>query len=176
MTVGYLFVSDSDFSSILCYNNIIIHKGGTLQFEMSRQETAVFIGHNECYGISLSDVEKAIIPLIEKGVTDFLSGGQGGFDWMCARCVKKIKQEYPQIRNILVIPYLTFSIFDEKCFDEIIYPDGFEKYYFKAAIPARNRYMVNNAAYAVCYVRHSWGGAAKTYEYAKHNLLQIINL
>ncbi len=143
---------------------------------MSRQETAVFIGHNECYGVSRSDVEKAIVSLIGKGVTDFLSGGQGGFDRMCAGCVKKLKQEYPKIRNILVIPYLTFSIFDKEYFDEIIYPDGFEKYHFKAAIPARNKYMVNNAAYAVCYVTHGWGGAAKTYEYAKRKQLVIIDI
>jgi len=143
---------------------------------MSRQETAVFIGHNECYGVSRSDVEKAIVSLIGKGVTDFLSGGQGGFDRMCAGCVKKLKQEYPQIRNILVIPYLTFSIFDKEYFDEIVYPDGFEKYHFKAAIPARNKYMVNNAAYAVCYVTHGWGGAAKTYEYAKRRQLEIIDI
>lgn len=143
---------------------------------MSKQETAVFIGHSECYGVSRSDVEKAIISLIEKGVTDFLSGGQGGFDRMCAGCVKKLKQEYPQIRNILVIPYLTFSIFDKDYFDEIVYPDGFEKYHFKAAIPARNKYMVDNAAYAICYVTHGWGGAAQTYNIALKRNLQIINL
>ena len=143
---------------------------------MSKQKTAVFIGHSECYGVSRSDVEEAIISLIEKGVTDFLSGGQGGFDRMCAGCVKKLKQEYPQIRNILVIPYLTFSIFDKDYFDEIVYPDDFEKYHFKAAIPARNKYMVDNAAYAICYVTHGWGGAAQTYQRAIKKNLTIINL
>lgn len=143
---------------------------------MSKQETAVFIGHSECYGVSRSDVEKAIISLIEKGVTDFLSGGQGGFDRMCAGCVKKLKQDYPQIRNILVIPYLTFSIFDKDYFDEIVYPDDFEKYHFKAAIPARNKYMVDNATYAICYVTHGWGGAAQTYQRAIKKNLTIINL
>lgn len=143
---------------------------------MPKQKTAVFIGHSECYGVSRSDVEKAILSLIEKGVTDFLSGGQGGFDRMCAGCVKKLKQEYPQIRNILVIPYLTFSIFDKDYFDEIVYPDGFEKYHFKAAIPARNKYMVDNSAYAICYVAHGWGGAAQTYQRAIKQNLTIINL
>ena len=143
---------------------------------MSRQETAVFIGHNECYGVSHSELEIAIVSLIKNGVTDFLSGGQGGFDRLCAGCVKKLKQEYPQIRNILVIPYLTFSIFDKDYFDEIVYPDDFEKYHFKAAIPARNKYMVNNSAYAICYVTHGWGGAAQTYKYAEKNKLDIINL
>ncbi len=37
--------------------------------------TAVFIGHNECYGVTKEQVKEAIISLIEQGVTDFLSGG-----------------------------------------------------------------------------------------------------
>ena len=78
---------------------------------------------------------------------------------------------------VLFLIFVTLAvIFDRDLFDEIIYPDGFEKYYFKAAIPARNRYMVNSAAYAICYVTHDWGGAAKTYEYAKKKKLTIIDL
>ena len=137
---------------------------------------AVFIGHNECYGVSVQQVEQAIINLINKGVTVFMSGGQGGFDRMCAGCVHRLKKQYPDIVNCLVIPYLTFTVFDMNIFDDIIYPEGFEKYHFKAAIPARNRYMVDNAAFAICYVNHGWGGAAQTYERAKRKKLNIINL
>ena len=75
-----------------------------------------------------------------------------------------------------MIPYLSFNIFDKSIFDSIIYPEGFEKYHFKAAIPKRNQYLVQNAAYAICYVTHSWGGVAKTYEYACKKRLKIINL
>lgn len=138
--------------------------------------TAVFIGHNECYGVSAKDVEAAIIDLINNGVTVFMSGGQGGFDRLCAGCVHRLKKQYPQIVNCLVIPYLSFTIFDKDIFDEVVYPDGFEKYHFKAAIPARNRFMIDNAAFAVCYVNHGWGGAAKTYERAIKKNLYIINL
>ena len=48
--------------------------------EMSKENVAVFIRHNECYGVTKWQAEEAIIPLTEQGVTDFLSGGQGGFD------------------------------------------------------------------------------------------------
>ena len=128
---------------------------------MALETTATFIGHNE---------------LIKKGVTDFLSGGQGGFDRLCGRCVYELKKEFPHINNYLVIPYLSFNVYDKELFDSIIYPDGFEKYNFKSAIPARNRYMVDNSGYAICFVTHSWGGAAKTYERAKKKKLKIINL
>ena len=100
----------------------------------------------------------------------------GGFDWMYAHIVFDLKKKYPQIRNYLVIPYLSFNIRKPKYFDSVIYPEGFEKYHFKAAIPARNRYLIDNSAYAICYVTHGWGGAAQTFERAKKKGLEIINL
>ncbi len=138
--------------------------------------TATFIGHNECWEVNREEVRNAVLDLIEKGVDTFLSGGMGGFDRMCARVIYEIKEKQPQIKNILVIPYLTFTVWNKKLFDEILYPNGFEKYHFKAAIPARNRYMVDNSQYAICYITHDWGGAAATYERAKKKGLKIINV
>lgn len=143
---------------------------------MSRETTATFIRHKECYGINSEDVRAEIIKLIEAGVTEFMSGGMGSFDWMCARIIYDLKKAYPQINNYLVIPYLTFTIAEEKYFDSIVYPEGFEKYHFKAAIPARNKYLVDNSAYALCYVTHGWGGAAQTYARAVKKGLTVINL
>ena len=143
---------------------------------MGKEGTATFIGHKECHSVQAEEVRCEIEKLIASGVTDFLNGGMGGFDWMCARVVYNLKKIHPQIRNYLVIPYLTFNIAEPKYFDEIIYPEGFEKYYFKAAILARNRYLVDNSAYAICYVTHGWGGAAKTLERAQKKKLTIINL
>lgn len=143
---------------------------------MEREQTATFIGHKECYGVRSEQVREEIIKLIENGVTEFLSGGMGSFDWMCARIVFELKKTYPQIHNYLVIPYLTFTILEDKYFDSIIYPEGFEKYHFKSAIPARNKYLVDNSAYAICYVTHGWGGAAQTFEKAVKKGLTVINL
>ena len=77
---------------------------------MGKEATATFIGHKECYGVQAEDVRREVEKLIASGVTDFLNGGMGGFDWMCARVVFDLKKSYPQIRNYLVIPYLTFNI------------------------------------------------------------------
>lgn len=141
-----------------------------------KERTATFIGHRECYGITSEKIYTEIEKLITSGVTEFLNGGMGSFDWMCAHQVYELKKRYPEIRNYLIIPYLTFSIREQKYFDEIIYPDGFEKYHFKAAIPARNKYLIDNASYAICYVTHSWGGAAQTYQKALKKGLTVINL
>ena len=141
---------------------------------MEKETTAMFIGHKECYGLDEGKLLSAIVGLIDEGYTEFLCGGMGNFDMTCARLVKGLKKAYPNIRCYLVIPYLTFNITREDYFDEIIYPEGFEKYHFKAAIPKRNKYMVDNSSAAVCYVLHDWGGAAKTYSLAVkagHNIM-----
>lgn len=143
---------------------------------MRREQTATFIGHKQCYGITKEIVRAEIEKLIQAGITDFLSGGMGSFDWICARAVYDLKKDYPFINNYLVIPYLSFNILEKEFFDSIIYPEGFEKYHFKAAIPARNKYLVDNAAFALCYVTHDWGGAAQTYARAVKKGLTIVNL
>ena len=140
------------------------------------EKTATFIGHGECWGVDKEKVRAAAEELIQKGVETCLSGGMGGFDWLGARVVYELKEKYPHIKNILVIPYLTFNVRNKDLFDEILYPDGFEKYHFKAAIPKRNRFLVDNSKYAICYVTHGWGGAAQTYEYAKKHGLNIVDI
>lgn len=79
---------------------------------MALETTATFIGHNECFGLSAEKLKNTIRELIKKGVTDFLSGGQGGFDRLCGRCVYELKKEFPHINNYLVIPYLSFNVYD----------------------------------------------------------------
>lgn len=143
---------------------------------MEKGITVTFIGHRECPGVAYDKLCSAIRWCIEQGAIEFLSGGMGTFDWMAARAVCELKKEYPSVQNTLVIPYLSFKIQERSYFDCILYPEGFERYHFKAAIPARNRYMVDHAQIAICYIDHDWGGAFKTYERAQKKGLQVINL
>lgn len=100
----------------------------------------------------------------------------GQFDEMCAESIAELRKTYRDIHSYLVIPYLTFKVNNGRLYDSIIYPEGFEKYHFKAAIPARNRYLVDNSLYAICCVTHEWGGAAQTFERAVKKGLTVINL
>lgn len=143
---------------------------------MKKETTATFIGHSDCHTVLKTVVKKEIERLINMGAYNFISGGQGGFDRLCARCVYELKQKYPYIKNYLVIPYLNFHIFDKGIFDCIIYPEGFEKLHFKAAIIAKNNYLIDNSSYALCYIRHTWGGAAMTYEKAKSKGITILDI
>lgn len=141
-----------------------------------KEKTAVFIGHNSTVGLDTKLLEQTIINLIEEDITTFLSGGMGGFDRISARIVYNLKKAYPKIKNYLVIPYLNFNIFDKGLFDEIIFPDELEFIPYKAAIPRRNKYMIEHYSTAICFVKNNFGGAAKSFELAKKNRLNIINL
>ncbi len=136
----------------------------------------MFIGHRECYEVSSEKLRQAIEACIHQDITVFLSGGQGQFDRMSASAVHQLKSTYPFIQNHLVIPYLNFRVFNKELFDQIIYPEGLEKYHYKAAIGRRNRYMVEQAAVAICYVQYPFGGAADTYKYATAQNVKCIHL
>ena len=140
-----------------------------------KERTVTFIGHSKCYGLDKDELKKQIVALVSEGKTDFICGGMGEYDHLCARIVYNLKKKHSDIKLFLVIPYLTFQAFDSDIYDEIIYPDGFEHYFFKKAIIKRNRYLVDNSSVAICFVEHAWGGAVKTYRYAKKKGIRIIN-
>ena len=143
-----------------------------------KKKTALFIGNRDCYQVKEADIEQAIITAIEDGIEVFLNGGQGYFDKTCAVIVHRLKKCYPHINNILVIPYRDFKVFNDRLFDEIVYPfeaHTFSYYTYKSGSPKRNRWAVDHSSVAICFVYRS-GGAEKTLEYAKKQNLKIIDL
>ena len=74
-------------------------------------------------------VKNEIINLIENhGVTTFYNGGKGKFDWLCAKCVKDLKSDYPFIKSYLILAYIPtnkeksdINRYDD--FDDTIYPN-----------------------------------------------------
>lgn len=143
---------------------------------MNKETTATFIGHSNCIGIDKEQLEKEIHALIQNGVTVFISGGMGSFDLMCARMVMEMKKEFPHIGNFLVIPYLNFKIARPEYYDKSIFPEELDPAPYRVAIPRRNKYLVGNSAYAICFVHRISGGSYKTFEYAKTRDISIINI
>ena len=143
---------------------------------MGKENTAMFIGHSQCYNLNMTMLKEKIIFLIESGIDTFLSGGMGEFDRVAAHEVHQLKKQYPHIKNNLVIAYLDAKIDDRELYDEIVFPEGQELCYYKAAIPKRNRYMVESSSYAICHITHSWGGAATTYTLAKKKGVKVIDI
>lgn len=137
--------------------------------------TVVFIGHSDCE-LENAQIESAVRSLIKKGADRFLCGGMGNFDELCADAVHKLKEEFPNITCVIVPPNPKRKINCPENFDEIVYPDGWEDWHFKAAITNRNKWMVEHADTALCYVVRDSGGAAKTLAYAKKRELKIVTV
>lgn len=135
-----------------------------------------FAGHGKLnYG---NDVKNKILNkcrelIIDYYVNEFWVGNYGSFDRLAADVVRIIKREYPDIKLNLVIPYLTKNIdaYKEqyyKDYDNILMakiPDDTPKRYH---ILKCNQYMVSESKYLIAFVNYSFGGAAKTLEYAEH--------
>lgn len=131
--------------------------------------TITFCGHSQT-----SDQEKIanwldmILPsLIEGGATTFYLGGYGDFDRLAAAAVRRQKEMYPHIESVLVLPYLNRE-FDTAVYDQTTYPP-LEKVPPRYAIVKRNHWMVCESDVVISGVVHSWGGAAKTLDFAKSN-------
>jgi len=136
-----------------------------------------FCGHREILS-GEDEIRKRLIEevenLINKGATEFLLGGYGSFDYMCAGVVKELKQKYPHIKSILVKPYLN-KPFDDWLYDESEYPP-IENAPKKFAIIKRNEYMVDRADTLIAYVKYETGGAATTLRYAVKKNKAIIQI
>ena len=141
-------------------------------------KTITFCGHSR-----LTESEKQCIEnelyiqiekLIQQGAEEFLLGGYGDFDLLCARVVRELKENHSHINSVLVIPYINRE-YDENLYDTSEYPH-LETVPKRFAISKRNEYMVQNADVVIAYITHNWGGAARTFEFAKRKKKKIIKI
>ena len=142
--------------------------------EMMRMRVT-FCGHKDVDNRDLVKrwVTSVCRELIMQGADEFFLGGYGGFDLLCASVLCELKETHPQIRLVLVLPYLQNRICVEG-YDETVYPP-LESVPKRFAISKRNEWMVQQSDILVAYVIHSWGGASKTLEYARRKKKRIIS-
>ncbi len=145
------------------------------------KSTAVLFGHRTI----LEDIEKplfnAIENLIKIGVAYFMVGNQGDFDKLSTKAVRILKKKYPYIKLLLVLPYFTNKLnqdrsFYETIYDDIIIPDVLAGLHYKKSIIERNKWMIDNSNYLIAYSRKDYGGAYTALQYAKKNNKFIILL
>ena len=142
-------------------------------------KSCFFIGHREVsediYPALLEAVEQHIV---EYGVTEFVVGNYGGFDYLAARAVVAAKERHPQITLLMLIPYhpaeRPIEIPPE--FDNTFYPPGMEKVPRKFAIVQANRYMVDHVDYVIAYAWHPASNARELLFYAGKRDVRITNL
>ena len=103
----------------------------------------------------------------------------GDFDSLCLRTLRELKKEFQDIELIFITPYIDQNYskleFAKYHYDDVIFPP-LECVPRKFAILKRNEWMVEEADLVIAYVMYSWGGAAKTLEYAKRKKVPIINI
>ena len=102
--------------------------------------------------------------MVKNGESSFLLGGYGNFDLIAASAIKAIKEKYSNVKSILVLAYLDQK-YNKDLYDDTIYPD-IENVPRRYAIVKRNQWMIDKSNFVIAYVEHSWGGAAKTFNYA----------
>ena len=153
-----------------------------------RLQTCCFTGHrflpeNEKEKISLA-LESTVLSLIHSGYRYFGAGGALGFDTLAAQTVLRLRQSYPDIRLILVLPCVSqadkWPPADVAVYQEIMGQANKIVYtsheYTAGCMFKRNRHLVDHSSVCICYLEKSTGGTAYTVDYARKRGLKIINL
>lgn len=153
-----------------------------------KNRTACFTGHRELPTEILPEISKrledTLLTLIEQGYCYFGAGGALGFDTLAAQTVLRLRERYPQIRLILVLPCLNqtrswqqadVDIYEElkRRADKVTYTS---ESYFRGCMQKRNRHLVDNSSVCICYLTKPTGGTAYTVDYARRRGLRIINI
>lgn len=141
-----------------------------------------FFGHSNIYGKNLEkEIKAEVINCVNNGIYNFMLGGYGEFDLLCARVVRELKKEYSQIKSYLILAYLDkkYDDYDKQYikqnFDDLIYPP-LESVPKRLAILRRNKWIVDNSEFIIFYVTHLWGGAGKVFDYANKHNKNFVNL
>ena len=115
-------------------------------------------------------LENALIALIEQDYCYFSAGGALGFDTLAAQTVLRLRERYPRIRLILVLPCRSqtrgwsqadIDIYEEikRRADKVTYTS---ENYFRGCMQKRNRHLVDNSSICICYLTKPTGGTAYT--------------
>ena len=153
-----------------------------------KDKTACFTGHRLFSQKKIERIEKRldeeIDRLINEGITNFISGGEIGFDHSAASMIIAKKYEGVHVKLIFALPcrnqdenwtdiqkYLYNSLLSEA--DEIYY---ISEEYTRDCMKKRNYYMVDNSAYCICALSRAKSGTGQTVRYAEQQGLQIINV
>ena len=136
-------------------------------------------GHRNVFENIRDKLDNAVEIAIAQGCGMFYTGAMGDFDSLFSSAVRSAKKVYPYIKLICVKPYFTTDINTDKdyhaaLYDDIIIPDELAGIHPKAAIKARNRWMIDNSDIVLIYTVRNYGGAYEAKQYAQHENKAII--
>lgn len=153
-----------------------------------RVNTCCFTGHRIIPSGEKETIRNLLETAIEKAIQDgyrfFGAGGALGFDTLAAQTVLTLKQQYPHIRLILVLPCINQANgwkqadIDEyerikSLADKVVYTSTEYTY---GCMHKRNRHLVDNSSLCICYLTKVSGGTAYTARYAESKKISVFNL
>ena len=129
-------------------------------------------GHRNVFENICDKLDEAIESAIQQGCEIFYTGAMGDFDSLFSSAVRRAKKTYPHIKLICIKPYFTNDINTNRdyytaLYDDIIIPDELAGIHYKAAIKARNRWMIDNSEIILIYTIRNYGGAYDALKYAE---------
>lgn len=153
-----------------------------------KEKTVCFTGHRKIPPEKKDEIagrlRETLVQFIERGYLYFEAGGALGFDTMAEQTVLSLKDTYPQIKLILILPCLSqaksWSSEDKEIYNDIISRADKVVYtseeYFRGCMHKRNRQLVDTSSVCICYLSEESGGTAYTVKYAGRKKLQIKNI
>ncbi|MBP3619329.1 MAG: hypothetical protein J6J24_01565 [Clostridia bacterium] len=151
------------------------------EVEKRKEIYCMFIGHSF---YPYADLRKKIEEIVEnlivnEGVNCFLDGWHGDFDILCRDICYDLKKKYPYIKILKCLTHYSHIVPDlcapDEDYDSTLWFD-LGTVYPKAIITERNKQMVDCSHFIVCGIRKNYGGAYKTYRYAKKQNKTLIEL
>ena len=155
---------------------------------MKKNKTCCFTGHRQIPSEERAEItdrlERVIASLYQKGILYYGAGGALGFDTLAAQTVLRLRESYPGMKLILVLPCLTqtrgwrpedvaeYERIKAQA-DKIVYTT---QQYTRGCMHKRNRHLVDNSGVCVCYLTGNSGGTAYTVHYARKQGLHVINI
>ena len=141
------------------------------------EHTCCFFGHKDTPESVKGDLYTAIENLItEHGVKTFYVGNQGSFDFYTRAALRQLQKKYPHIRYAVVLAYMPGEVSEYEDHSDTMVPEGIEEVHPRYAIDWRNRWMLRESQYVLCYIHHHWGGAAKYVQAGQRQGKTVINL
>lgn len=157
--------------------------------KLIQQKSCCFTGHRVIPAEDAlwlrQQVRQEVAALSRQGFEVFFSGGARGFDTIAAQEVLRLREEgLPRLRLVLALSFWgqdqNWPAKDSAAYQELIRQADVVIYvsnhYKKDCYLLRDRYMVDNSSFCLCYLNRRWGGTAYTVRYAQLQGLPVLNL
>lgn len=125
-----------------------------------------------------------IVWLAAHGFETFYTGGALGFDLLAGRAVLNLRDQGTHLKLIMAVPcpgqdsgYPSWDRVEYRRqlsqADETIL---LSEHYYPGCMLARDRFMIDNSSFCICWKTQEMGGTAYTVRYAEKSGLSVINI